>query len=123
MPEREPMPVAGLASAAVEISDAKPEAVRESRPPLPYAAEALGEIPGEIADLATPRISSVEPSAEAEAAGSAERELSSTNATERTPEGALSLAAVPAVPEHPVEPLSERPSNPRRGWWQRLIQP
>jgi ribonuclease E len=123
MPEREPMPVAGLASAAGEISDAEPEAVRESRPPLPYAAEALGETPGEIADLATPRLYSVESSAEAEAAGSVERELSSTNATERAPEGALSVAAAPAVPELPLEPLSEKPSNPRRGWWQRLIQP
>ena len=59
MPEREPMPVAGFASAAGEISDAEPEAARESRPPLPYAAEvpyaaeAPEETPGEIADLAT----------------------------------------------------------------------
>jgi hypothetical protein len=23
---------------------------------------------------------------------------------------------------HPVETVSEKPANPRRGWWQRLIQ-
>jgi ribonuclease E len=123
MPEREPMPVAGLASPAGPISDAEPEAVRERRSPLPYAVEAPGERPGEIADLATARLYSVEPGAEAEAAGSAERELSSTNGTDQPPEGALSVAAAPAAPEHPGEPLSEKPSNPRRGWWQRLIQP
>ncbi len=120
MPEREPIPVAGLTG---EISDAEPEVVRRSRPPLPYADEALGETPGEIADLPTPRLYSVEPNAEAEAAGSVERELSSTNAAERAPEGALFVAAAPAVAEYPIEPLSEKPSTPRRGWWQRLIQP
>jgi ribonuclease E len=119
MPEREPMPVASLPSPAGEISDAEPVAVRESRPPLPHAVEALGEMRGEIADLATPRLYSVEPSAEAEA----EREPPSTNGTERAPEAALSMAAAPAVPEHAGEPPSEKPSNPRRGWWQRLIQP
>jgi ribonuclease E len=126
MPEREAVPVVGLASAAGD-SDAELEPVREIRPPLPYAAEAIGEaigeIPGEIADLAGQRHYSVEPSAEAEAAGSLEQEFSSTNSTERAAEGALSTATAPAVPEHPVEPLSEKPSNPRRGWWQRLIQP
>ena len=82
-----------------------------------------GEMPGRSRDLATQRLYSVEASAEAEAAGSAERELSSTSATERAPEGELSVAAAPAEPEHPVELVSEKPSTPRRGWWQRLIQP
>jgi ribonuclease E len=26
-------------------------------------------------------------------------------------------------PTHPVETITEKPTNPRRGWWQRLIQP
>jgi ribonuclease E len=26
-------------------------------------------------------------------------------------------------PAHPVETVTEKPANPRRGWWQRLIQP
>jgi hypothetical protein len=25
-------------------------------------------------------------------------------------------------PVHPVETVIEKPANPRRGWWQRLIQ-
>jgi hypothetical protein len=25
-------------------------------------------------------------------------------------------------PAHPVETVIEKPANPRRGWWQRLIQ-
>jgi ribonuclease E len=123
MPEREPMPAADLASAAGEISDAEPEASRESRPPLPYDAEVLAEMPDEIADLTTARHYSVEPSAEAAVARPVEREPSSTKATERAPDGGLSVAAASAVPERPEEPLGEKPSNPRRGWWQRLIQP
>ena len=129
MPEREPMLVAGFPSAAGEISAAEPEAPRESRPLLPYAAEvpyaaeAPEETPGEIADLATHPFYPVEASAEAEAPSSVERELSSTSAIERTQEGELSVAAAPTVPEHPVELVSEKPSAPRRGWWQRLIQP
>jgi ribonuclease E len=123
MPERGPMPVADLASAAGEISNAEPEALRESRPPLPYAAEALAEMPDGIADLTTARHYSVEPSAEAAVARPVEREPSSTKATERAPDEGLSVAAAPAVPGHPVEPLGEKPSSPRKGWWQRLIQP
>ncbi len=114
--------MAGFASAAGEISDAEPEAAHESRPPLPYA-EAPREMPGEIADLARQRFYSVEASAGAEAAGSVERELLSTSATERTQEGELSVAVAPTVAEHPGELVSEKPSAPRRGWWQRLIQP
>jgi hypothetical protein len=26
------------------------------------------------------------------------------------------------MPPHPVETVTEKPANPRRGWWQRLIQ-
>ncbi len=123
MRERQPMPVVGFASAAGEISDAEPEATRESRPPLPHAAEDPGEMPGEIADFATQRLYSVEANVGAEASGSAERDLSSISATERTQEGELSVTAAPTEPEHPVELLGEKASTPRRGWWQRLIQP
>jgi hypothetical protein len=32
-------------------------------------------------------------------------------------------AAAEPEPAHPVQIVSEKPANPRRGWWQRLIQP
>jgi hypothetical protein len=43
-----------------------------------------------------------------------ERELESASAEleeQRKPDSA-----------HPVETVTEKPANPRRGWWQRLIQ-
>jgi ribonuclease E len=58
------------------------------------------------------------PTAEAEQGvpytGEMERELESASAEleqQRNPE-----------PAHPVETVTEKPANPRRGWWQRLIQ-
>jgi len=55
--------------------------------------------------------------------GSDEQHPSSTSETERTPEAAFSTDAGRAEPEHPVVTGSEKSSTPRRGWWQRLIQP
>jgi ribonuclease E len=44
-----------------------------------------------------------------------------------TTERILDLPSSPAAPEpspaHPVQTVTEKPANPRRGWWQRLIQP
>jgi len=119
--EQGPAPVTVLASAAGEIS-ADSAAARESGLPVPNPDETPGEMPIEVADWAAPRLYSVEARTEAEAAGPAERELFPTSETERTPEAALSAAAPPAEPEHQVGTVSEKPS-PRRGWWQRLIQP
>jgi hypothetical protein len=44
--------------------------------------------------------------------------------TEREPEPAAAGSSPPHEPEpaHPVETVTEKPANPRRGWWQRLIQ-
>jgi ribonuclease E len=123
MEELEPAAMAGLASTAGEIGSAQFEAARESGLPVPDPVSAPGAMPGEIADLAAPPDHLVEARAAAEAAGFAERELSSTGETERTPEAAFSAGAPPAEPEHPVRTGSEKSSTPRRGWWQRLIQP
>jgi ribonuclease E len=120
--EQGPAPVTVLASAAGEISDDS-AAARESGLPVANLDETPREMPMEVAaDWAAPRLYSVEARTEAEAAGPTERELFSTSETERTPEAALSPAAPPAEPEHQVGTVSEKPS-PRRGWWQRLIQP
>jgi hypothetical protein len=42
---------------------------------------------------------------------------------ERILEPASSSAAPEPSPTHPVQTVTEKPANPRRGWWQRLIQP
>jgi hypothetical protein len=103
-----------------EISGAEIEVARENGPLAADPVTAAGEIPGEITDLATPIDHSVEARAEAEAAGSTEQELPSTSESERTPEAAFSVSAPQA---EPVEAGTEKSSTPRRGWWQRLIQP
>jgi ribonuclease E len=129
--ELEPAPMAGLTSRAAEISGAEIGEARESGPPVsdPVAApgemsgEIPGEIPGEIADLAAPPHHSVDARAGDEAADSAERKLYSTSETERTAEAGFSADAPPTEPEHPDGMGSEKSSPPRRGWWQRLIQP
>jgi ribonuclease E len=118
-----PVPIAGLASTAGEITSAQIEAARESGLPVPDPVSAPGAMPGEIADLARPPDHLVEARAGAEAAGFAGRELSSTSETERTSEAAFSAGAPLPEPEHPVRTGSEKSSTPRRGWWQRLIQP
>jgi hypothetical protein len=65
----------------------------------------------------------IEAMAGAEPAAPAEPEPPSLGEMKRTPEAALSAAVLPAGPESPVETVGERSANPRRGWWQRLIQP
>jgi ribonuclease E len=121
--ERAPIPMVGRVSAAGEIGDAQPEAAHESEPPVHYGAEAAREIPAEIGGLTTRRPYSVEMSAGSEAEASADKEPLSDSATEQSPEVELSVAITSEKPEHSVELVSEKPSAPRRGWWQRLIQP
>jgi ribonuclease E len=127
-----PTPMAGHASTGQEISSVEIEVVRANGPPTPDPVtapeEMAGEVPGEIADLAAPRdhaiaARSVEARPAAEAAPSTEQELTSTSESERTSEAGFSGDPLPAEPEHPVEPGTEKSSTPRRGWWQRLIQP
>ena len=118
-----PTPMADRVSTGGEISGAEIEVARENGPLAADPVTAAGEIPGEITDLATPIDHSVEARAEAEAAGSTEQELLSTSESERTPEAAFSASAPQAEPAHSVEAGTEKSSTPRRGWWQRLIQP
>jgi ribonuclease E len=119
-----PTPMAGLASTAGKINGAEIEAARETGPPVPDPVAAPAEMmPGEIGDLTIPGHHSVEARARADVSDPAEPELSSTSETEQTPKAAFSAGAPPAEPEHPVETGPEKSSTPRRGWWQRLIQP
>ena len=117
-----PTPIAGLASTTGEINGAEIEAAREAGPLVPDPAAAPGQMPREIAVAMLPHHSG-EATAGAEAGDPAERDLSATSETERTPEMAFSAGDPAAEPEHPVETGPERSSTPRRGWWQRLIQP
>ncbi|MFL5270171.1 MAG: Rne/Rng family ribonuclease [Stellaceae bacterium] len=41
---------------------------------------------------------------------------------ERRVESASAEPELKPTPPHPVETVTERPANPRRGWWQRLMQ-
>jgi ribonuclease E len=123
MPEREPMPVTSFARGAGEISDAEPAPTPESGQPVPDAVAVRREIPEDIAERAAPRPYPVEANAGAEAAGSAGPELSSPIETERSAEQTVPVGAPPPEPQRAVEAVSEKPPTPRRGWWQRLIQP
>ena len=42
--------------------------------------------------------------------------------SERRVESASVEPELKPMPPHPVETVTERPANPRRGWWQRLMQ-
>ncbi len=84
---------AGSEAPHSQASREAPDADRESRPGSPPTAEAEQGVPY---------------------AGEMERELELVSAEpeqQHKPE-----------PAHPVETVTERPANPRRGWWQRLIQ-
>ena len=52
----------------------------------------------------------------------AEQGVPYTSDTERELESASAEPEQQHKPEHPVETVTEKPANPRRGWWQRLIQ-
>ncbi len=84
---------AGYEAPHPQPSRETPDGERESRPGSPPTAEAEPGVPY---------------------TSEMERELESASAE---PE----LAHKPG-PAHPVETVTEKPANPRRGWWQRLIQ-
>jgi ribonuclease E len=121
--ERAPIPMIGRVRAPGEIGDAQLEAAHESEPPGHDAAQAQRDIPAEVSSLTARRPYSVGMSAGSEAEAPPDKEPLSDSATEQSPEVELSVAITPEKPEHPVELVGEKPSAPRRGWWQRLIQP
>ncbi len=88
-----PTDSAGYEAAYPQPSKEAPDGERESRP---------GSLPNAEAEQGVPY------------AGEMERELESAS-NEPEPQHKPELA-------HPVETVTEKPANPRRGWWQRLIQ-
>jgi ribonuclease E len=53
----------------------------------------------------------------------AEQGVPYVSEAERESDTAPSAAEPEQQPPHPVQTVTEKPANPRRGWWQRLIQP
>jgi ribonuclease E len=87
-----PLEMAGYEAPHPEPSRETSDGDRESRPGSPPTAEAEQGVPY---------------------ASDMERELESASAE---------LEQQQPEPAHPVETVTEKPANPRRGWWQRLIQ-
>jgi ribonuclease E len=116
-----PSPAASLAGSAAAAGGAEAEAARGSQPLVPDSVVAPTEMPVEILASPTP-VQVVEARATADAAGSAEQQPISLGEAKRTSEAEFSDTR-PEQSEHPVVTGSEKPSPPRRGWWQRLIQP
>ncbi|MGC2201454.1 MAG: hypothetical protein WA633_15100 [Stellaceae bacterium] len=54
-----------------------------------------------------------------------EQGVSYASNTESASEKAAAMVEVEEKlePAHPIQTVTEKPANPRRGWWQRLIQP
>jgi ribonuclease E len=86
-------------------------------------------VPGDSVAFETPHPQPIEETAGAGGASRAvapptaesEQGVPYVSETERILETAS--PALEPEPAHPVETVSEKPGNPRRGWWQRLIQP
>ena len=102
---REPEPVPAAAAAA--------EAVSESRLSEPEAVQASEENPP------SPALSD-EATAASVAPGPPEQGPPIVGELEQVAETPPPVAA--PQPEHPVETVTGKPSTPRRGWWQRLMQ-
>jgi ribonuclease E len=91
----------------------------ETPHPQPASETPASETPArETADTAAEARSVLPPTAEAE------QGVPYSNETEREFEPASAELEQRYKPEpaHPVETVTEKPTNPRRGWWQRLIQ-
>jgi hypothetical protein len=114
------------------------ETVREINPAAPEPVAAAGEIraevpggiPGEATSLATPYLYSLEATTAGQAVSgpptvppAAEtRQPPPVSESEPVREPPSSHTIPPPEPESPVHQVREKPANPRRGWWQRLIQ-
>jgi hypothetical protein len=101
--------------------ESEPGAARPADTPAyeaPHHEPPHFERSGETPDEGWESRSGLPPTAEAERgvpyASEMERELEPASAEPEQPHN--------PEPAHPVETVTEKPANPRRGWWQRLIQ-
>jgi ribonuclease E len=110
--------VAGVAAATSEHGPApKPE--QDLPPDGPPAVETIEIVENSSFERDVP------------APESAEREVwrqtgngtAEEDAAPGAPDAAAPEAPPPQSPAIPVQSVTEKPANPRRGWWQRLIQP
>ena len=108
-----PVEVAGVAIETASLpalageagEDAAPQRQQDTSGEQPTAAggnDQLAAPPTAEAEQGVPYISEAERELETASAGAEEEQK---------------------LPPHPVQTVTEKPANPRRGWWQRLIQP
>jgi ribonuclease E len=104
--------------AAVIETASLPALAGEPPPDLPGTAAPSDRIAPDQVAITEPSQSTPRPAAEAEQGvpyiSERERELETASASAEQEQN---------PPPHPVETVNEKPANPRRGWWQRLIQP
>jgi ribonuclease E len=121
---------------AIAIETASLPALAGDPPPAVESIAAAGEtgssiadpatVPGESAAFETPHPQPigeavrVDEARRAAASPTAESELGVPYVSET--ERILETASAAPDPEPPVQTVTEKPANPRRGWWQRLIQ-
>ena len=114
------------------------ETVREIEPAAPEPVAAAGEIrakvpggiPGETPSLATPYLYSLEATTAGQAVSgppgvppvAETRQLLPISELEPVREPPSPDTTPPPEPKPPVHQVREKPPQPRRGWWQRLIQ-
>jgi ribonuclease E len=89
-----------------------PQTDRESRRPIAPAAAAI-----EIVEIAEDAAAAEPPAPPAVAA------INGAPQAEALPAWVAGGAAPPHPPGATVQSVTQKPANPRRGWWQRLIQP
>ena len=104
-------PPPGLAGIAAAGENEAPGsgAIETARVDVPHL-QPIGEAPDEDAGGAAP------PTAESE------QGVPYVSETERVLETVAAAPELAPEPPHPVQTVTEKPANPRRGWWQRLIQ-
>ena len=111
MPALAGEPPFGLARIAAAGENEAPGsgAIETARVDVPHL-QPIGEAPAEDAGGAAP------PTAESE------QGVPYVSETERVLETVAAASELAPEPPHPIETVTEKPANPRRGWWQRLIQ-
>ena len=128
--EAEPETAAEGEFAAYAMDAEEPHRIEPEPEPEPFAAEAAEPPQPEPIATKTPEPEPPQPEPEppqpepVAAAPEPEPAPEPKAAEEREPElVAESAAAAPAIPNADVHAVGEKPANPRRGWWTRLIEP